>query len=242
VIAAGAEVRGAFARGEFTMTSSSSADRARRRAVRQRMAETGDSYTTAARILEAAGPAVAVLDTMLLVPYPDETDVDFTELGWRVLPADASPQEKARAEVSWRPVTASRHCRCSGPCYHNHSCSDLSPGFGCTGRFVHLGRRPELGTEPVVWSDSYRCNECGTVTGDSVTLDTLPWGQATPDGLVVFDGVQVPGLYDDGDDDTPQPYCGDCGAWYGYQCTCENDDGYCPECGAGNAPYGCGCD
>ena len=225
------------------MTSSSS-DRARRRAVRTRMAETGQSYTTAARDLGATGTATAILDSALLVPYPDETGVDFTALGWRVLPSDASPQEKACAEVSWLPVIASRHCRCSGPCHHNHSCSDLTPGFACTGRLIHLSRRPELAElefGPITWSDSYRCNECGSVTSDSVTLDTLPWGTTTPNGIEVFDGVQIPGTYTD-DDETPQPYCGDCGAWYGYQCTCDNDADYCPECGAGNAPYGCGCD
>lgn len=222
--------------------TSSSADRSRRRAVRQRMAETGQSYTTAARDLGATGTATATLDSALLVPYPDETGVDFTELGWRVLPADASPHEKARAEVSWRPVTASRHCRCSGPCYHNHSCSDLDPGFACTGRLIHLSRQPDISLEPTTWSDSYRCSECGGVTSSSVTLDTLPWGTPTTNGIEVFDGVQIPGL-DTDDDDTSRPYCGDCGAWYGYRCTCNDDDAdYCPECGASNAPYGCGCD
>jgi hypothetical protein len=73
------------------------------------MASTGEPYTVAARVVDqGAAVATATLDPQLLKPYPDETDVTVEELGWRVLPTDATPRQRARAEAIWRPVAANR--------------------------------------------------------------------------------------------------------------------------------------
>ncbi len=70
--------------------------RALARAARERATARGETYTAAraALIAEHGTPAAtATIDSVLLVPYPDESDVEVDELGWRVLPPDASPQQ-----------------------------------------------------------------------------------------------------------------------------------------------------
>lgn len=79
-------------------------DKARKAAIRARMVSTGEPYSVAARARYDQVPAAtATIDRQLLTPYPDEDGVRVEELGWRVLPADATPAQRARAEATWRP-------------------------------------------------------------------------------------------------------------------------------------------
>jgi len=104
-------------------------DKARKAAIRGRMAAAGEPYSVAARALRGQTPtATLTIDPQLLTPYPDEQDVKTEELGWRVLPADATPAQRARAEAVWRPVAADRPCRCSGPCHHGRPCNNGPDG------------------------------------------------------------------------------------------------------------------
>ena len=235
------------------MTSSSS-DRARRRAVRTRMAMTGQPYTTAARALGATGSATATIDPLLLAPYPDETGVSSEELGWRVLPADATPEQQARAEAVWRPVRADRPCRCSGPCSHGVDCENGDgEGGECPGQMIHVDRYPGSMFSLIVWSDTYQCGVCGESYEAGVDLPEIPWGAGSTPGesaegrsvLRVYPGVRHPNFPDEPEDeDGPSyhpDYCPDCGF---DTCACDRDSG-CPECGAGRAgdPYGeCVCE
>jgi hypothetical protein len=127
--------------GRVTMTS----DKARKTAVRGRMAETGEPYSVAARALDAQ-PII----------YPDEQDMSREELGCRALPSDATPAQRARAEATWRSVSADRPCRCSGPCYHGKDCGDED----CCGSLLHIDRYPGSMLETTGWCDEYQCDCC----------------------------------------------------------------------------------
>ncbi|MBN1174896.1 MAG: hypothetical protein JXA67_22245 [Micromonosporaceae bacterium] len=210
-------------------------DKARKTAIRDRMAATGEPYSVAARTLHATG--TAVIDPVLLAPYPDEVDVAVEELGWRVLPADAMPAARARAEAVWRAVAADRPCRCSGPCDHGMVCGLDESGDGpCPGRLIHTDRYPGSAFSVTLWQDELQCDTCGEEREGAVQLPDVPWGQEGPQSLLVFDGVRHPtfsGVFDDNSG------CPDCGAGWDEGCTCD-DDGGCPECGAGGRgdPYG----
>jgi hypothetical protein len=230
--------------------TTSSATRAHSRAVRARMAATGENFTVAARALASSGPdrqpgtTLLAIDPQLLAPYPDETGVGRAELGWRVLPADALPQQRARAEATWRPVTVDRPCRCSGPCHHGIRCNNGTDGIGsCTGFLQHYDRYPGSLLELTVWTDDYVCPTCGEEFDTTVTLLELPWGESqasnAPGGtvLTLYPGVRHPNFAEDVDEeDRPSyhpDYCPDCGF---DTCVCDRESG-CEECGAGD-PYG----
>jgi hypothetical protein len=215
------------------------------RAARDRAASTGENYTAARAALLTAHTATATIDPALLVPYPDETDVDVGELGWRVLPADASAAQRACAEAHWRPVAVARQCRCSGSCLHGTRCGHDDDGEDrCPGVLVHVDRYPGGLFDTAVWEDVYECTDgCGLVMTAGVDLPAVPWGEARAGGgILIYEGVRHP-TFPDTDENEGWP-CPDCGSDY---CLCDVDDsgGGCPECGAGSAgdPYGeCVCE
>lgn len=226
------------------MTTSSSSDRSRRRDIRTRMAETGESYTAAGRALAAAGSATATIDPVLLAPYPDEKDVQLDELGWRVLPADATPAQRAHAEAYWRPVNPDRPCRCAGSCRHAAQCDFYDhPDQRCRGLLMHVDRYPGGLFAVDIWEDVYECLDCEAVITTSVELPEVPWGEENPDGgTIVYDKVRHPNFPAEDEDDGYDPGCFECGARAGYRCTCDDDQEElgCEECGGGG-PYGCNC-
>lgn len=225
-------------------------DKARKSAVRQRMADTGEPYCVAARAMDQA-PAI---DPALLKPYADEQDTSAEELGWRVLPADATPAQRAHAEAFWRPVSAERPCRCSGDCYHGQPCGDEGDEDRCPGRLVHVDRYPGSMWAVTVWEDVYQCEECEATSAANATLPAVPWGEATENGCSTYPKVRHPGFREI-DEDTPRHPAGDgscrgCGSYalsgllcdgcrangwtddYGYVEEPDDDDHGCPECGA----------
>jgi len=221
--------------------------RALTRAARERAASTGETYTAArAALLAAHGTTTATIDPVLLAPYPNETGVvGVDELGWRVLPADATPQQRARAEANWYPVAPARPCRCSGSCLHATRCGHPDDGEDrCPGLLIHLDRYPGGLFAVDDWEDRYECVECraGIIMG--VELPAVPWGEPRDGGIGVFDDVRHPNFPDDEDQGSGyDPGCFECGAKAGYQCTCgdEPDTSFgCDECGAGGG-YGCNC-
>jgi hypothetical protein len=216
-------------------------NKTRKAAIRARMAATGEPYSVAARNLTPpAAAATITIDPALLVPYPDEQGVTIEELGWRVLPADATPEQRARAEAIWRPVRPDRPCRCTGPCDHGDACD-------CGDRMTHVDRYPEGMLTVDEWADVYQCGTCGAQYLTSVTLPTVPFAEFTPypdrEGGVtrVFPGVRHPNFPEEGDDDGYDPGCLECGAAAGYRCTCDDEPETCDECGGGIGPYDCQC-
>ncbi len=214
------------------------------------MAETGENYTAAARAIETAAAqdtagAAPHIDPQLLAPYPDETirpanaddrwrAVTVDELGWRVLPANATLAQRARAESIWRPVTASRPCRCSGSCWHGERCINGDDGIAsCPGRLVHLDRLAASLLSVFGWYDFYQCDTCGDEHEASVDLPEVPWGETIENGARQFEGVRRVTFYD-----AEPGYCDECGADSSYQCSCK--DVYCDECGA-DSHYRCSC-
>lgn len=226
-------------------------NRARTRAIRDRMATTSERFTAAARHVDTTtGPepaAAAVVDEALLQPYPDElvpppgaTDgwrpVTTAELGWRALPPDATPEQRARTESVWRPVTAARPCRCSGHCLHGQPCRmgddgvDSCPG----GRLLHLDRQAASVLIVTGWIDAYACDTCDEQFDTGVELPDVPWGEREGPAIYEYPGVRRVIVVDDTwPDDSPCPDCGN-----HYRCRCDDEHG-CPECGAGGAgaPY-----
>jgi len=223
------------------MTTSSSSDRSRRRDIRTRMAETGESYTAAGRALATA--ATMTIDPVLLAPYPDETNVELDELGWRVLPADATPQQRAHAEAYWRPVNPDRPCRCSGSCLHGTQCDFYDhPGQRCRGLLMHVDRYPGSLFAVEIWEDVHECLDCEAVTTTSVELPAVPWGEENPAcGTIVYDKVRHPNFPAEDEDDGYDPGCLECGAAPGYRCTCGDEPWRCEECGGDDSAYGCTC-
>jgi hypothetical protein len=215
-----------------------------KRDTRARMAVTGESYTRARRAAAAQAAAAATGPELLLAPYPDEDGVTAGELGWRVLPADATPGQRAHAEAVWRPVTAGRPCRCCGPCHHGEACGEERTGDDgrlapCGGRMVHVDRYPGSMLELSGWEDVYRCDTCDEDWTASIDLPAVPWGERRTDITVVFPGVRHPNFPGTYEDDWDDGVCPDCGNGTDDRCTCYEDHG-CPECGAGGAgdPYG----
>jgi hypothetical protein len=231
-------------------------DRIKREA-RERQAVTGESYTSARRAVARQAAAVDAVDPALLAPYPDEDGVTAEELGWRVLPADATQQQRARAEAVWRPVRPDRACRCSGSCHHGEACAEEyqeeagGPVVRCGGRIIHVDRYPASVFELTVWQDDYGCEVCNEGWSASVTLATVPWGELTTTqtasgpqhATTVYDGVRHPVFRgdDEGDDgDWYDGECADCGHDPA-ECRCGGPDA-CPECGGElYSPYGCDC-
>lgn len=219
-------------------------DKARKSEIRDRMATTGERYSVAARaITAAAAVATITIDPALLAPYPDEQGVTAEELGWRVLPADATPEQRARAEAIWRPVSPDRPCRCSGPCDHGDVCDE------CDDRITHVDRYPGGILTVDDWEDVYQCGTCGYSYTRSVELPAVPFAAFTPnpDGVGgvtrVFPGVRHPNFPDEGEEDSDgyDPGCFECGARAGYRCTCDDEPQTCDECGGGSGPYDCQC-
>lgn len=163
-------------------------DKARKSAVRAQMAATGEPYCVAARTLDQTAPIPA----SLLRPYEDERDVATEDLGWRVLPADATPAQRARAEATWHPVSAERPCRCSGPCHHGRQCVDDD----CSGTLEHIDRVPGSVLGTTDWFDIYECDLCGKTADLAITLPDLPWGRWDGDSLEVFPDVRHPSFRD----------------------------------------------
>jgi len=210
------------------------------------MAATGEPYTVAARALAGTRQpgATATLDRALLAPYPDEEGVTVDELGWRALPTDATPGQRARAEAIWRPVSADRPCRCSGSCHHGEACDEEYADGRCSGRTVHVDRYPGSLWGLTDWYDEYVCRSCGDGWEGSVSLPDVPWGERKPEGgtTLIYPGVRHPSFrevndeYDYVDADAG---CPECSGGIDGRCICDTDDG-CPECGAGGpntSPY-----
>lgn len=225
-------------------------DSARKKAIRERMDATGENYTTAARATDASAAAGAVtpvrpqVDPQLLAPYPDELvrpadageswrPVTTEELGWRALPVDATPAQRARAESVWRPVTAARPCRCSGTCLHGAPCNNGDDGVGsCAGHLVHHDRLAASLLSTIGWYDFYECDTCAEQYETGVDLPDVPWGDMVGQSIVQFDGVRRVTFHDGYDDG----YCADCN-----HDPCRCDEVYCDECGA-DSHYQCSCD
>jgi hypothetical protein len=109
-------------------------------------------------------------------PYPDEDGVVGEELGWRVLPADATPAQRARAEAVWRAVRPDWPCRCSGPCLHRRACGDDEQGDGpYRGLLIHVDRFPGSLFSLVAWNDVYHCADCGEQFDAGIMLEAIPW-------------------------------------------------------------------
>jgi hypothetical protein len=204
-------------------------DRIKREA-RARAAATGESYTRARRAV-AGQPAAApaVIGPAPLAPYPDEDGVTAEELGWRALPADATPGQRAHAEAVWRPVSLDRPCRCSGPCHHGAACEaeylgDDGQEVTCAGRLIHADRYPGSLFSVIIWEDVYQCAGCGATASGAVDLPAVPWGEiqpAAPDSApratIVYSGVRHPN-FPEFDEDTPEHpegdgHCRACGAY-----------------------------
>jgi hypothetical protein len=220
--------------------------RALTRAARERATATGENYTAAraALIAEHGAPTTtATIDPALLTPYPDETNVDVDELGWRVLPADATAAQRAHAEAYWRPVNPARPCRCSGSCLHGTQCGHDDDGVDrCPGLLVHVDRYPGGLFEVDIWEDVYECASCGTAMTMGVELPAVPWGEANPaGGTVIYDRVRHPNFPAEDEGDGYDPGCFECGARAGYRCTCGDEPWRCEECGGDDGAYGCTC-
>lgn len=131
------------------------------------------------------------IDPALLEPYPDENGVTVDELGWRALPAGATPAQRARAEAVWRLVTADRPCRCSGPCWHGDACNEDD----CPGRLIHVDRQAASMLSLVGWMDNYQCDTCGGTPASDVGVDLpqVPWGERiSENGFRAFPDVRHP--------------------------------------------------
>lgn len=226
----------------------SSTPSSRRRAVtrdaRELAAAEGISYTQALNRVAAGKPAV---DPVFLAPWPEEIRSDdpawqpvvVEELGWRALPADATPAQRARAESVWRPVNADRPCRCSGKCLHGKPCDDRDRVDACHGRLIHSDR---LAVPPLLvtgWIDLYQCDTCGDDDYEkTVELPEVPWGTEIKNGTEIFPDVRRVVYQGDGYD----PGCPECGARPGYSCRCGADpEPECYECGAYIIIYECVC-
>lgn len=224
--------------------------KARTRRARARMRENAElTYQQALAQVDAEHSAQERgIDPVFLYPYPDEAEkgVVTEELGWRALPADATPQQRARAEAVWRPVSPDRPCRCSGQCDHGQTCGEEYADGSCGGRIIHVDRYPGSVFSPTAWEDVYKCDDCGDEFTGSVTLADVPWAEQrsettaageTKTVTAVFDGIRHPTF-----DAWAQP-CPGCGEVD--FCRCPEEPDGCPECGAGGSgdPYGeCDCD
>lgn len=185
------------------------------------------------------------IDPQLLYPYPDEEGVVTEELGWRALPADATPQQRARAEAVWRPVRSDRPCRCSGQCHHGAACDEEYVEGPCGGRLIHVDRYPGSMFSAAVWEDVYKCDDCGAEAVGSATLPEVPWAELrteptaageTKTVTVMYEGLTHPAF---AGWDEPCEGCGEVDF-----CRCPEPWDGCPECGAGGSgdPYGeCEC-
>jgi len=192
-------------------------DKQLKAAARERAEREGISYTQAraavlADLAQNVPAADPVVDPVLLAPYPDEDDVSAAELGWRVLPADASPADRARAEATWRPVDAGRVCRCSGQCRHGQGCPDEA----CDGLLVHVDRYPGSLWSIQLWEDLHVCDTCEDETLDDIELPLVPWGEVRPNGesgtiTAVYEGTRHP--VDADDDDEGDGVCRRCGGY-----------------------------
>lgn len=203
------------------------------------------------------------IDPQFLYPYADEQGVKTEELGWRALPADATPAQKAHAEAVWRPVAPDRPCRCSGPCRHGQTCGCEWADGTCDAKLIHVDRYPGSMFSLIVWEDVYECPECGATAQGNVDLPDIPWGEhpdGNPHAMSLFSGVRHPGFRDPDAPEHPEGdgSCRNCGAyalsgflcdgcraagWTDYYGMVEEPDpddprylasiGACPECGAG---------
>jgi hypothetical protein len=206
-------------------------DKARKHAARQFAADNSTSYTRAARL------TAATIDPVFLAPYPDEMvrpkdagdewqPVTAAELGWRALPPNATPAQRARAESVWRPVATDRLCRCSGPCHHGQPCGNGDDGIlTCTGRLIHHDRLAASLLDVYGWYDTYGCDGCSEEFEVSVDLPDVPWGERVGNSITQFDGVRRITFYGTDDDggEVPHQYCPECGADYHYQCACYDE-------------------
>ena len=203
-------------------------DRERTRKARALMQERPElNYTQALAEVDAAhAPRIQGIDPVLLAPYPDEDGVVVEELGWRVLAADATPAQKARAEAVWRPVRPDRPCRCSGPCLHGRvcGCDDEDEDSPCTGRLIHVDRIPGSMWGLTAWDDFYECADCGAQLTREAVLPEIPWGElrepepgSTVRATVVYSGVRHPGFPEISEDTPEHPEgdgsCRSCGAY-----------------------------
>lgn len=176
----------------------------------------------------ASAPAAVAY---VLHPTAAEAELGITaeELGVRVLPADATPEQRAHAEAVWRPVEAAQPCRCAGgKCYHGGPCGieyvDEGP---CPGPMQHVDRHPGSMFSLTAWYDVYRCDDCGETYETTVELPELPWGEVRnrdeldgtertlSDGLggptvtVIYHGIRHPNFPDhvpeEGDEEELDP-------------------------------------
>ena len=115
-------------------------------------------------------------DDIIELPVTDE------ELGWRALPPDATPAQRARAEAVWRQTASDEPCRCSGPCHHGEPCEEEPTDAGrCPGRLVHVDRQPGSLLSLTMWCDNYACDVCGLAPASDIGVDLpqIPWGEWT---------------------------------------------------------------
>ncbi|MFF2548301.1 hypothetical protein ACFVUY_37890 [Kitasatospora sp. NPDC058063] len=164
---------------------------------------------------------LAIAYTRQPTPAEAAAGVTVEELGVSVLPTDATPARRARAEATWCPIGAGLPCRCSGTCHHGTRCAygrgpdGRATEGGCDGELVHTDRYPGSLFSVTAWHDEYTCTGCGEIIEWDVVLPEIPWGErqkATgPDGsgtasnaTVVYPGVRHPSfpeLDDNGEGD-----------------------------------------
>ncbi|MFD4535657.1 hypothetical protein ACFWNL_18455 [Kitasatospora sp. NPDC058397] len=165
---------------------------------------------------------LAIAYTRQPTPTEAAAGIIAEELGVSALPADATPEQRARAEATWRPAAPDQPCRCSGTgCHHGKLCPNSEedgPGRhsedGCPGQLVHTDRYPGSLWGITAWWDEYGCADCGESVGCSVVLPEIPWGErrqieggsgTTSTYTGIFPGVRHPNFpevdKDDGEGD-----------------------------------------
>lgn len=189
----------------------------RRQEIRARMAETGEPYSVARRAIEAdpvreclacrrrpsdLEPVSADASPYRVAGWKcgDCSPLRVDELGVAALGADATPEQKARAEALWRPVlNPDQPCRCSGgsqdgSCRHGRPCMFDDEDDDC-GRLVHIDRHAEgmfSGVE--TWWDTYECAECGERWFQGEVLPDVPWGTLKPNPAGGYDFTTFPDI------------------------------------------------
>jgi hypothetical protein len=143
-------------------------DRERTRKARALMQQRPElNYTRALAEVDAAhAPREQDVDPVLLARIPMRM-ASSSRNSVGVLPADATPAQRARAEAVWRPVRPDRPCR---------ACGDDEQGDGpCSGLLIHVDRFPGSLSSLVAWNDVYQCADCGEQFDAGIVLEAILW-------------------------------------------------------------------
>jgi hypothetical protein len=186
-------------------------DRSRKKAIRKRMAETGQRYTYAARHLDLKGTSVGRRYPpahLLLAKYGS----DVGDEAEQAVPDFVHAAQRARAEAHWPPQPSTNPCPCTAPCRHGQEYRPHDEN--CTGRSIHLDRYPAAVDPPIdfgddldllpdpfpavidvtEWDDEYQCDTCHYHWAEPIQLEEVPWGQETESGIEPFPDIRHPDL------------------------------------------------